>query len=281
VTEPVRLRSPQVRNPVIVKPEDVADPQSTLVIQCRQEQFQLERKSGRDANGPLCFQNPNPFTVQLILERIEWTEDILTAAQVTSWQEFRDLFVSEVICPDEQITVGSQIVLFTDLRGSTAMYNGIGDAPAYVVVRDHFVILTEAIREHHGAIVKTIGDAVMAVFSRVDEALAAVRQMHERLGLAIPTKGLAVPLMLKSSLHLGPCLAVNANDKLDYFGTTVNLAARMVGCCQGGDLTISDEVHSRTETSQFLAQTGKAAHPSEVQFKGFEKPARVWRIPMV
>ena len=281
VTEPVCLRSPQVKNPVVFKPDDLADPRSTLVIDCHAEKFELERKSGRNADGPLLFQNPNPFTVQLILERTEWTEDILTAAQVTSWQEFRDLFVTEVISPDEQITVGSQIVLFTDLRGSTAMYNGIGDAPAYVVVRDHFAILTEAIREHHGAIVKTIGDAVMAVFSRMDEALSAVRQMHERLGTAIPTSGLPAPLMLKSSLHLGPCLAVNANDKLDYFGTTVNLAARMVGCCQGGDLTISNEVHSRTETTLFLEQSGKSAQPLEVQFKGFEKPARVWRIALV
>ena len=87
--------------------------------------------------------NPNPFPVVLSLDQVGWSEDILTAARVTNWQEFRDLFAHEVISPDEDITVGSQVVLFTDLRGSTAMYRSIGDAPAYALVRDHFAILTD------------------------------------------------------------------------------------------------------------------------------------------
>lgn len=89
-----------------------------------------------------------------------------------------------MISPSEEVTVGAQVVLFTDLRGSTAMYHDLGDAPAYARVRDHFAVLAEAVRAHHGAVVKTIGDAVMATFSRVDEALAAVRAMHRALDSA-------------------------------------------------------------------------------------------------
>jgi class 3 adenylate cyclase len=189
------------------------------------------------------------------------------------------LFASEVISPTEQVTVGSQVVLFTDLRGSTSLYHDLGDAPAYALVRNHFSVLVDAIRAHHGTVVKTIGDAVMAAFSRVEEALAAVRQMHQKLPAANP--GLAVPLALKSSLHAGPCLAVNANDKLDYFGTTINLAARMVECCQGGDLTVSDEIFHRPEMSRFLEAMPGQPEPSEVRFRGFDVPHRVWRITMV
>ena len=202
-------------------------------------------------------------------------------AKVPFWQEFRDLFDTEVISPHEQITVGSQIVLFTDLRGSTAMYNTVGDAPAYVVVRNHFFVLTQVIQGHHGAIVKTIGDAVMAVFSRVEEALAAVRDMHEKLPAANPNPSLSSRLELKSSLHIGPCLAVNANDKLDFFGTTINLAARMVGCCRGDDLTISDELYQRPETKKFLSHHRRPPEPAEVKFRGFDQPLKVWRIPMM
>jgi len=246
-----------------------------------QSVFEIESASEKTAEGLLHFENPNPFTVQIALESVEWSEDILTAAQVTNWQEFRDLFDAEVISPNEQITVGAQIVLFTDLRGSTAMYNGIGDAPAYVVVRDHFAVLIEAVRDHHGAIVKTIGDAIMAVFSRVEEALASVQQMHERLHAALPATDLPAPLMLKSSLHIGPCLAVNANVKLDYFGTTVNFTARMDGCCLGNDLAVSDELYARPETQEFLKKTGRTAEPKEVKFRGFDQPNRVWRIQMI
>jgi class 3 adenylate cyclase len=222
--------------------------------------------------------NPNAFPVLLALERIGWSDDILTAARVTNWQDFRDLFASEVISPTEQITVGSQVVLFTDLRGSTAMYRGLGDAPAYALVRDHFSVLAEATRAHRGTVVKTIGDAVMATFSRVDEALAAARRMHAEISAVRAADG--VPLALKSSLHVGPCLAVNANDRLDFFGTTINLAARMVECSLGGDLVVSDELFQRPEMQDFLQTAPLPPEPSEVHFRGFEAPHRVWRIAM-
>lgn len=86
---------------------------------------------------------------------------------------------------------------------------------------------------------------------------------------------------MKSSLHVGPCLAVNANERLDFFGTTINLAARMVGCCQGGDLTVSDELYQRPEMRDFLNSCNVPPEPSEVQFRGFDKPHVVWRLTMV
>jgi class 3 adenylate cyclase len=110
-------------------------------------------------------------------------------------------------------------------------------------------------------VVKTIGDAVMATFSRVDEALGAVRQMHQKIPAVNQSGG--APLVLKSSLHVGTCLAVNANDKLDFFGTTINLAARMVECCRGCDLTVSDEFFHRPEMSDFLEAT--ARNPSRAK----------------
>lgn len=278
---PYRLRSPQIKSQVDLGPDGAERLNSARLVTCRPDQFEILETDKPCEKGAVLLSNPNSFPIQLSLEDVGWSEDILTAAQVTNWQEFRDLFDTEVISPNEQITVGSQIVLFTDLRGSTALYNGIGDAPAYALVRNHFYVLTEAIQKHHGAIVKTIGDAVMAVFSRVDEALAAVKQMHDKLPAAVEPAGSENRLLLKSSLHLGACLAVNANDKLDFFGTTINLAARMVGCCQGGDLTVSDDLYQRPETTQFFASLGRTAEPSEVKFRGFETAHKVWRISMV
>jgi adenylate cyclase len=144
-------------------------------------------------------------------------------------------------------------------------------------VRNHFATLTQAVQDNHGAVVKTIGDAVMASFSRLDEALTAVEESFRRLPSANPQ--LDPPLILKSSLHAGPCLAVNANDKLDFFGSTINLAARMVECCEGGDLTVSDEVFQRPETAEFVRRGYKAV-PVEIQYRGLEAPRRVWRIAM-
>ncbi len=261
-----RLHSPQVKETSALPPDEVE-------IVCAPEKFEFH------AGKKLSVFNPNTFPVQLALEESRWDDDILTAARVTNWQEFRDLFAREVISPTERVSVGSQVVLFTDLRGSTAMYSSIGDAPAYVLVRDHFKILHDVVAAQHGTVVKTIGDAIMAVFSNLPEALAATREMHEQLSRANSKQN--ARLQLKSGLHAGACLAVNANDCLDFFGTTVNLAARLVGHCRGDDLVLADEIYQRVETQKFLAEIRQTGISGEEKFTGFPKPVKVWRIPML
>ncbi len=239
----------------------------------------MRRENGETSGSMIQVRNPNPFPVMLTMEQPAWNDDILTAARITGWQDFRDLFANEVISPTEQVTVGSQVVLFTDLRGSTAMYHGLGDPRAYAVVRNHFSVLMEAVRAHHGTVVKTIGDAVMAAFYRMDEALAAVKQMHVELSAANPT--LTAPLALKSSLHVGPCLVVNANDRLDLFGTSINLAARMVDCCRGGDLVVSEDLFQRPEMKEFVSILKAPPERTEVKFRGFDAPQQVRRLQIL
>ncbi len=273
---PLRLRSPQVKKPWNFSTEGEG---GTLTVECAPDQFVVQREKSDAPLTALRVRNPNSFPLLLDVEQVAWSEDILTAARVTGWQDFRELFANEVISPTEQVTVGSQVVLFTDLRGSTAMYHGLGDPRAYALVRNHFTVLVEAVRANHGTVVKTIGDAVMAAFSRVDEALAAVRKMH--LDLAAANTGLAAPLALKSSLHAGPCLVVNANERLDLFGTSINLAARMVDCCRGGDLTVADEFYGRPEVAEFVRALSTPPEKAEIKFRGFDAPQVVWRIQIV
>jgi len=271
--QPLRLCSSQVKETALLPPETARAKGGGLSIRCDPAQFVIT--SVADEKNSVRAVNPNPFPVLLSVEETEWSDEILTAARAANWQEFRDLFATEVISPTEQVAVGSLVVLFTDLRGSTALYRGIGDAPAYALVRDHFVILREVIGAQHGTVVKTMGDAVMAAFSRVDEALAAVREIHRQIAAQPP---LGAALALKSGLHLGPCLAVNANGRLDYFGSTVNLAARLVECCHGGDLAVSEEFFARPELQEFSRATGSEPESLEIRFRGFESPHRVKRI---
>jgi adenylate cyclase len=273
----LRLQSPQVSRTFAFS-EGTVESAKNVSVSCAVSEFSVSYNVDGVAPEHSRVVNPNAFPVLLSWQQIGWSEDILTAARATNWQQFRDLFASEVISPTEQVTIGSQVILFTDLRGSTAMYRDLGDAGAYALVRNHFATLTQAVEHNHGAVVKTIGDAVMASFSRVDEALAAVQESFRRLPSANPR--LDPPLILKSSLHARPCLAVNANDKLDFFGSTINLAARMVECCQGGDLTVSDEVFHRPETAEFVKAGGYKAVVAEIHYRGFEAPHRVWRIAM-
>jgi hypothetical protein len=117
-----------------------------------------------DKDAGISFENATADEQLFILERTIWSDEAATAAEVTALQVFRDLFASEALRPGEQISVGTLTVLFTDLKDSTRMYREIGDATAFGRVMNHFDILKDAIAGEDGALVKTIGDAVMAVF---------------------------------------------------------------------------------------------------------------------
>src|SRR3989454_5092697 len=102
--------------------------------------------------------------------------------QVTTMQEFRDLFAAEVLASGQEIGVQSLAILFSDLKDSTALYECIGDARAYGWVQWHFTFLIACITRHQGALVKTIGDAVMAVFSRPEAAVQAALDIQQKIG---------------------------------------------------------------------------------------------------
>lgn len=211
----------------------------------------------------------------VLLERTAWGDAAVTAAEVTARQEFRDLFADEALRPGEQVSVGSMTIVFTDLVGSTRLYRDIGDAVAFGRVLDHFDVLRECIVAEGGAVVKTIGDAVMAVFPAPAAALRSLRSAQARLAAA----GDDPALRLKAGIHHGPCLGVTLNGQLDYFGTTVNFAARLEGQSGGEAIVVSDAVHDDPEVQAVLASSPDlVAVPLTPDLKGFDAGARVWRL---
>jgi adenylate cyclase len=212
----------------------------------------------------------------MILERLEWSDQATTAAEVTALQMFRDLFATEALRPGEQISVGTLTVLFTDLRNSTQLYREIGDATAFGRVMSHFDVVRKAIAEHDGAIVKTIGDAVMAVFRRAADGLLAMLEVQQ--ALAEPADG-KMPLHLKAGLNTGPCIAVTLNDRLDYFGSTVNMAARLEGLSSGSDVIISRSVYEDAKVQELIESGRFEAVPFDMSLKGFENERfELWRV---
>jgi class 3 adenylate cyclase len=229
-------------------------------------------------DADVTFENSTSEEQLFILERTAWSDDAATAAEVTALQVFRDLFASEALRPGEQISVGTLTVLFTDLKDSTRMYREIGDATAFGRVMNHFDILKQVIADEDGALVKTIGDAVMAVFRSPAGAVRAMLQVQSRL--ASPPSGMQ-PLSLKAGLHTGPCIAVTLNDRLDYFGSTVNMAARLEAQSTGGDVVISSAVYSDPEVLDLLSDPdeGFSATRFEIPLKGFDgEQFELWRV---
>ncbi|HKP94399.1 MAG TPA: DUF5939 domain-containing protein [Fibrobacteria bacterium] len=222
-----------------------------------------------NARPRLSLANPTDRRLVFALERNAWADDAATAAEVTALQSFRDLFADEALRPGEEISVGSLAFLFTDLRGSTRLYRDAGDAKAFGLVMGHFDVLKSVIAEEGGGVVKTIGDAVMAVFPRPQAAVRAAWESHRRLKESQPS------LVLKAGVHCGSCIAVNQNDRLDYFGSTLNLSARLLGFCAGGDLVVTREVGEDPETAAWLEENAGACSVEELSapIRGFEQDA--------
>jgi class 3 adenylate cyclase len=228
----------------------------------------------------LHLENTTASDQLFVVERMAWSDQAATAAEVTTLQIFRDLFANEALRPGERISVGSLTILFTDLRDSTRLYRESGDAVAFGRVMTHFDVLRAAIASEDGAVVKTIGDAVMAVFLRPINALHAILKAQREL--ASPSDG-APPLRLKAGIHTGPCVAVTLNDRLDYFGSTVNLAARLEGLSSAhGGIVISAAVHDDPEIAAWLASGAATAEPFEAELKGFEgERFELWSVTAV
>ena len=242
-------------------------------------------KAGAPAKrGTIRIENHSPRALTAIVESRAWVADALTADRVTALQAFRDLFSEDVLRPGDEVSIGRVTLLFSDLRGSTALYQKIGDATAYHLVRDHFAFLAQAIRDHQGAIVKTIGDAVMAAFARPEDGLAAAVAIQRKVAAFNrdhPVGDGAAAVAIKLGLHQGPCIVVTLNDRLDYFGSTVNLAARLQGQSRGGDIVLSREIAEDPAVTPILAALaadGVPAQPDQAALKGFAQPLAFRRL---
>lgn len=209
--------------------------------------------------------------------RAQWSDQAATGADVTSLQTFRDLFSNEVLRPGEEISVGSITLMFTDLRNSTKMYREIGDAPAFGRVREHFEILEQAVAAEGGAIVKTMGDAIMAAFRKPISAVRAIWDVQNQLS----AQG-EPALSIKVGIHFGPCIVVNLNDRLDYFGSTVNITARLPHFSEGGELIVSEQIRNDVEVNEFLEKNAKINAISRFRgdIRGYDQVMDLWRIRM-
>ena len=237
----------------------------------------LRRRTDR---GRLHARNADAFDRTLVIEDRRWASDALTAHEVTTLQAFRDLFADAVLRPGDRVEIRRIALMFTDIRGSSDLYNRVGDAQAYGWVREHFAVLAGAIRRHDGAVVKTIGDAVMAAFSNPADALAAALTIRDDIAafnreLTAESNG-GEALIVKIGLHCGPCIAVTLNDHLDYFGRTVNLAARLQNESRGGDIVLSAAMADEPGMAAALEPLRPGEEAALV--KGFAEPIPLLRI---
>jgi class 3 adenylate cyclase len=202
----------------------------------------------------------------------------LTAKRLLTNQVFRDLYGTDTIDVDQRLKITSLTFLFTDLKGSTELYERVGDLVAFDLVREHFRVLNEIVAAEAGAVVKTIGDAVMATFPTPDRAVAAALRMREAMH-ALNDDRSRENLLLQIGIHEGPCLAVVLNDRQDYFGTTVNIAARVQALADSRTILATGAVVTHPQASSWLKTNGLKPISQRRALRGIADEVAVYEIP--
>ncbi len=206
----------------------------------------------------------------------------LTGKMLLNNQSFRDLFRIQNLIPELKLNIRSLTILFTDLKGSTELYDRTGDAFAYNLVQEHFKILINSVRRNSGAIVKTMGDAVMATFSLPQDGVnAAVGMINGVQSLNEKSGAEDYELGLKVGLHEGPALAINADDRVDYFGQTVNIAARVQGLAKAGEIWVTEPIFQTIGIHDAFSASGYREEKQSVFLKGIGQATTVYKMSLL
>ena len=188
---------------------------------------------------------------------------------------------AEVAAEPKPVAAGDiHTILFTDVEGSTALTQRLGDARARDLLRQHERIVREALKSHGGAEVKTMGDGFMASFSSATKALECAIAMQRAFAEWNAGRGgsrtapAPEPIRVRIGLNAGePIAEDDPAGRSDLFGTAVNLAARIAAQAAGGEVLASDVVRQLVAGKEFLF-----ADRGETSLRGFEDPVRLYEV---
>ena len=196
--------------------------------------------------------------------------------------------------PVERAEAGAfRTILFSDVEGSTALTQRLGDARARELLRGHERIVREALKAHGGSEVKTMGDGFMASFTSATKALecaiAMQRAFAERNEGSLRSKGSpstssgrtvgeesgrAEVIRVRIGLNAGEPIAEEDPDgRTDLFGMAVILAARIAAKAEGGEILTSDTVRGLVAGKRFLF-----SDRGDTVLRGSEDPVRLYEV---
>ncbi len=158
-------------------------------------------------------------------------------------------------------------ILFTDIEGSTALTQRLGDAKARDLLRNHERMVREALKAHGGSEVKTMGDGFMASFTSATKALECAIDMQR--AFSAHNESAEEPIKVRVGLNAGE--PITEDD--DLFGTAVNLAARICAHAEAGQILAPIVVRELAAGKQFMF-----ADLGETELRGFEDPVRLYEL---
>lgn len=270
------LRSPMAKSPAEIRIDSSFGARSEIRLEIGDDAILADAGGAPPGDVTLRISNTVDREALLQVQINDWDSQSVSAAEITTVQKFRDLFADEAIEPGQEMSIGRLAFLFSDLEGSTALYEQVGDVPAFALIRSHFKFMRERVERHRGAIVKTMGDAVMAVFADSRDALRTAAEVQRDAAALLKKQGADAKFKIKVGVHAGPCVVVGTNGIVDYFGTTVNLAQRTQGAAHSGDVVICESFYNEINGREILDGAWEISR-EDLLLRGFQSPITLLR----
>src|ERR1700682_3786069 len=191
---------------------------------------------------------------QALDDLLKRRKPVLTAKRLLTNQTFRDVYRTDTLAIGQRLKILSLTFLFSDLRGSTALYERVGDRTALDLVH-----------------------AVVATFETPDRAMAAAIRMREAMS-DLGAERQHQSLSLKMGIHEGSCLAVTLNAQQDYFGQTINIASRVQGLAASRSIMVTESVVENAHARALLETKGLKPTPRRVALSGIADKVSVYEI---
>lgn len=277
----VRIRSYHFKNIIYRLISNDEESLPHLTVHATPEGLAVDDTILKAGTVEIHFINELDDEILIVIEHENYLKYTATAAQVITLQEFRDLFPNVTLSPGVQIAFSDLVLLFTDLRGSTAMYETVGDSIAFEFVQNHFRFITGIVRKYNGGIVKTMGDAVMASFINPKDAFQAALDMQLEWNSFIETTNSKANVRLKIGLHKGTAYAVNEKENQDFFGSMVNEASRIESKSEGGDIVFSRDIIEDPGVKIILNERGLTPETFTTRLKGLVEDRTLYRVQIL
>ena len=166
----------------------------------------------------------------------------------------------------------TRAIVFADISGSTRLYETLGDAIARELVSQCLDLMTEQVNRHNGAVIKTIGDEIMATFATAEQAVEACMAMQEAVAEDLPQRNKHTPpnFTIRIGMHFGSCILEGG----DVFGDAVNVAARMAGIAKGSQIITTQD----TAAALSPAVRSSTLHLDRIPIKGKSEDVDIFEV---
>ena len=160
-------------------------------------------------------------------------------------------------------------VMFTDLKGSTAITEKYGDLTTRQVIQHHNDIVMPAVKENNGTLVKSIGDGTLSHFENALDALRAAVRIQKGMDALNLSGTFPMPVLMRIGIHTGHCIL----EKNDIFGDVVNTSSRFESSANPGEILFSEDTYNAlSDKSEIYCRFAR-----QVTLKGKSEPFNAYK----